>query len=50
MLSMAKIVGDLMQGYAIHITGGIFAIIVGSEVYDHLVRFADPVTTALNVK
>lgn len=36
MLSMAKVIGDLMQGYAVHIGGGVLAIIVGSGIYDLL--------------
>jgi len=47
MLSMAKVVGDLMQGYAIHIGGGVFAIIVGSEVYDFVTTTMAPVGQAL---
>jgi len=47
MLSMAKVIGDLMQGYAIHIGGGVFAIVVGSEVYDFLTKAVAPVGQAL---
>lgn len=47
MLSMAKVVGDLMQGYAIHIGGGVLAIVVGSEVYDFVTKAFEPVGRAL---
>lgn len=48
MISFAKIVGDLIGGYVVHIAGAIGAVIVASEAYHTLAAAADPIVNAMN--
>jgi len=47
MLTMAKIVGDLIQGYSMKIACVVGAVVVGSEVKDFLGHALDPVSKIL---
>lgn len=47
-MTFAKIVGDLIGGYVVHIAGAIGAVIVASEAYATLVAAANPIVNAMN--
>lgn len=47
MISFAKIIGDLIGGFAVHIAGGVFACIVASEAYHTLAAAATPIAATL---
>jgi len=46
-MSFAKIIGDLIGGFAIHIAGAAAAALIAFEVYDALEAAAKPVIAAL---
>jgi hypothetical protein len=48
MIGFAKIIGDLIGGYVVHIAGIGAALLVGSEVWNTLSAAAQPITAALN--
>ncbi len=47
-MTFAKIIGDLIGGYVVHIAGAIGAMIVASEVWGVISAAADPIVKAMN--
>lgn len=48
MISFAKIIGDLIGGYVVHIAGAVGACLIASEAWQSFNAAAQPVISALN--